>query len=110
MTDLTVAEIVDESEPLIGAVPVYGPPVVLLAIPWLLFGLMLAGPFALIATIVVLLAAVVAVFALIGAILASPVLLVARLRRERDPRAFLSRRPVTDAGAALPDEGPDPRG
>jgi hypothetical protein len=88
MTDLTFGEIVDESEPLIGAVPAYGPPVAFVAIPWLLFGLMLAGPFAVIATVVVLLLAVAAGVVLIGAILASPWLLVRRLRRHRGPRAF----------------------
>ena len=77
----TLGEIVDESEPLIGAVPVYGPPVVLFAVPWLLFGLMLAGPFALLLTLVVPLVAVAALVALVGALLAAPYLLVARLRR-----------------------------
>ena len=58
----------------------YGPPVLLLAAPWLLLSLMLVGPFALLVTFLVLLAAAVAVVGLIGAVLAAPYLLVRHLR------------------------------
>jgi hypothetical protein len=49
----TFAE-VHETRPLIGVIPVAGPPVIVVAGPWLLLGLMLAGPFALLLTVVVL--------------------------------------------------------
>jgi hypothetical protein len=76
----TFGETLDETVSLIGVVPVYGPPIVLLAGPWLLFALMLAGPFALLFTFAVLLVAAWALVGLIGAILAAPSLLVRRLR------------------------------
>jgi hypothetical protein len=75
-----VREIADETLPLVGAVPFYGPPVVLVAAPWLFLSLLLAGPFALFVTIVGLLAVVVALVAVVGAMLAAPVLLVRHLR------------------------------
>ena len=73
----TVGETLDETLPLVGAIPVYGPPVVFLAGPWLFLALMLAGPFALLVTFVVLLAAAAALVGLIGA----------------DPRGAVSARP-----------------
>ena len=78
--DSTVREMLDETLPLVGAVPVYGPPVVVLAVPWLLLTLMLAGPFTVLVTFVVLLAAVAVLVGLIGAILAAPFLLVRHIR------------------------------
>jgi hypothetical protein len=78
--DPTVREMLDETLPLVGAVPVYGPPVVVVAAPWLLLVLMLAGPFALLVTFVVLLAAATVLVSLIGAILAVPYVLVRHLR------------------------------
>jgi hypothetical protein len=83
----TLREELDETLPLVGAVAVYGPPVVVLAGPWLLLALMLAGPFALLVTLVVLLVAAAAIVGLIGAILAAPYLLVRQLRGHRPPRA-----------------------
>jgi len=68
-----------EISPLIGAVPVEGPPAILLALPWLSLVLLLAGPFALLATIVV----AVLVIAALAAIVASPFLLVRHLRAVR---------------------------
>ena len=76
----TARAMLAETLPLIGAVPVYGPPVVLVAGPWLLFGLMLAGPFAVLFTLVVVLVAAAALVGLVGAILAAPYLLVRHLR------------------------------
>ena len=76
-------EIVQETEPLSGAVPVYGPPIALVTLPWLLIGLMLAGPFALLVTIVVAFVVAAGLVALIGAILATPVVLARRLLRVR---------------------------
>src|SRR4051794_37196480 len=73
----TAGTMLDEILPLFGAIPLYGPPVVFFAGPWLLFGLMLAGPFALLMTIVI---AMLAAGLLIVAIAASPYLLVRHLR------------------------------
>jgi hypothetical protein len=75
----------DEIVPLIDAVPGYGPPI-LLAGPLVLFALALAGPFLVLLTLVLLLAAVAILVALAGAIVASPYLLVRRFGGHRHPR------------------------
>jgi hypothetical protein len=72
-----------EISPLIGAIPVEGPPAILLALPWLLLVLLLAGPFALLATIVVALLVVALIVAAVAALVASPFLLVRHLRAVR---------------------------
>ena len=74
------AEALDETLPVAEVIPVYGPPVFLLLVPWAFFGLLLAGPFAVLVTLVVALVAAWALVALIGAALASPFLLVRHLR------------------------------
>jgi ABC-type bacteriocin/lantibiotic exporter with double-glycine peptidase domain len=78
---------------LIGAIPgAAPPPVIFLAGPWLLFALMLSGPFAFLVTLVVVMLVAATVFvaltAAILAILAAPYLLVRRLRGHRARRAF----------------------
>jgi hypothetical protein len=70
----------DEIVPLIGAIPLYGPPVAFFAIPWILFALLLAGPFALLVTIVIALLAAGLLIGALAAIAASPYLLVRQLR------------------------------
>ena len=85
----TLGETLDETVPLIGAIPVYGPPVVLVAGPWLLLALMLAGPFALLVTLVVLLAAAATLVGVIGGILSTPYLLVRHHRRCRAGHASM---------------------
>jgi hypothetical protein len=77
----TAGAMLDQILVLIGVVPVYGFPVLLVAGPWLLFALMLAGPFAVLVTLVVVLVAAAVLVGLIGAILAAPFLLVRHLRR-----------------------------
>lgn len=72
-----------EISPLLGAVPVEGPPAILLALPWLFLVLLLAGPFALLATIVVAMLAVALVVCALAAIVASPFLLVRHVRAVR---------------------------
>jgi hypothetical protein len=73
-----------ELVPLIGFVPAYGPPAIFVLGPWLFLVLMLAGPFAcLFALVVVMIVAATVLAALtaaILAILAAPYLLVRRLR------------------------------
>lgn len=85
--DPTLGETVDETVPLVGVVPFYGPPVVVVAGPWLLLSLVLAGPFAVLVTFAALLAAAAALVALIGATLVAPYLLVRRLRADRAAHA-----------------------
>jgi len=87
----TFGDTLDETSPLVGVIAVAGPPVVILAGPWLLFGLVLAGPFAVVLTLVVLLGAAAALVGLIRAILAGPYRLFRDLRgngaRHRSIRA-----------------------
>jgi hypothetical protein len=75
----------EEIVPLIDIIPGYGPPI-LLAGPLVLFALALAGPFLVLLTLVLLLAACVFLVALAGAIVASPYLLVRRFGGQRQPR------------------------
>ena len=70
----------DETLPLIGAIPLYGPPVVFFATPWILFALLLSGPFALLMTFVIGLLAAGLLIAAVAAVAASPYLLVRHLR------------------------------
>ena len=79
----TIGEILEQIIPLIGVIAVVAPPVVFLAGPWLLLGLMLSGPFALVVTLFVLAMALVALAASIVAILAAPYLLVRYVREHR---------------------------
>src|SRR3954470_8672784 len=72
----TLGDMVAEVGPLVGAVYVAGPPVLVAWVGTVLFALMLAGPFVLIVTLVVALAAAAAVVTLAGAILATPYLLI----------------------------------
>jgi hypothetical protein len=79
-TQPTAGALLDEVEPLIDAIPLYGPPIVFFAGPWILVALLLCGPFALLMTVVIaLLAAGLAIVA-IAAVAASPYLLVRHLR------------------------------
>jgi hypothetical protein len=87
--DPPLGEMLAETHPLIGVVPVAGPPVVLVAGPWLLLALMVAGPFALLFTFVLLLVAAAALVGLVGAILTAPFLLVRRVREHRARHASL---------------------
>src|SRR4051794_25497758 len=72
----TLGDMVAEIGPLVGAIYVAGPPVLVAWVGTVLFALMLAGPFVLIVTLVVALAAAAAVVALAGTILATPYLLI----------------------------------
>jgi hypothetical protein len=69
--------------PVIDTVYVAGPPVLLAWAGTVLFALMLAGPFALLVTLVVVLVAAAALVTLAGAILAAPYLLIRHLRPRR---------------------------
>jgi len=76
----TLAEAVEETEPLIGFIPGFGPPAVLILGPWVFLALLLAPPFAVLVTLVLLVVTAAAVVALIGTIVAAPFLLVRRVR------------------------------
>jgi hypothetical protein len=72
-----------ELAPVVGAIFVAGPPVALAWTATVLFALMLAGPFALVAAFVVVLLAAATAVALAGAILAAPYLLVRHVAKRR---------------------------
>jgi hypothetical protein len=76
---------------LIEFVPAYGPPAVFVLGPWLVLGLVVAGPLAwLFALVVVIIVAATVLAGLTAAILVAPVLLVRRLRRRRARHAPIS--------------------
>jgi hypothetical protein len=72
----TLGDVVAEIGPLVGAVYVAGPPVLMAWVGTVLFALMLAGPFVLIVTLIVALGVAAAGVTLAGAILATPYLLI----------------------------------
>jgi hypothetical protein len=85
----TFGEMLAEIIPLIDAPAGYGPPVIFLAGPWLLLGLMLSGPFAVLVILVVfMVVSATVVVALTVAILVVPYLLMRRLRARRARHAF----------------------
>ena len=93
----TFGKLVDEIIPLADVVVVAGPPVLFVAIPWLLFALMLSGPFAVLVALTVLLAVAAVLFAAVVAIIATPYVVVRRVYH-RYRAAHVSRIP----GAHLP--------
>ena len=76
----TGADMLDEAESLICTMALYGPPVIFLVAPWLLLGLVLIGPFAVLVALVVALLAAVALVVGIAALLATPFLMIHRRR------------------------------
>jgi hypothetical protein len=72
-----------ETAAVIGAPAFYGPPVSFLLGPWLFLVLLLAPPFALVFTVVLVLAVGAGLLAALAALLASPYLLVRRLLAHR---------------------------
>ena len=78
-----LGDMLDDMVPVLGTVFVAGPPVLVAWAGTVLLALMLAGPFALLVTLIVVLVAAAALVALAGAILATPYLIVRHLRRHR---------------------------
>ena len=76
--------------PVVDTVYAAGPPVLLAWAGTVLFALMLAGPFALVATLAIVLVAAAAVVALAGAILATPYLLIRHFRMRLATRSHFS--------------------
>jgi hypothetical protein len=98
----TLGDQLAEVLPIIDTVYVAGPPVLVAWAGTVLFALMLAGPFALVATLVVVLVAAAAVVALAGAILATPYLLIRHFRLRLAKRRQVSevRAPIATVVAA----------
>jgi hypothetical protein len=88
----TAGDLLSEVLPVIDTVFVAGPPVLVAWAGTVLLALMLAGPFALLVTLVVALAAAAALVTLAGAILATPYLLIRHLRVRLATRHHVSER------------------
>ena len=76
---LTLGGLLDQTAPLLEAPAFFGPPIVFVLGPWLLLVLLLIGPFALICTALLVLAAAIGALALLMALLVSPYLLIRHL-------------------------------
>ena len=101
----TLGDQLAEVLPIVDTVYVAGPPLLAAWAGTVLFALMLAGPFALLAAFVVALAAAAALVTLAGAILATPYLLIRHFRARVAKRRHVSEAPapiatVVAAGAA----------
>lgn len=77
----TLGEMVDEFLPLIGVILVAGPPVILIAGPWLLLVLLLSGPFALLVAFGVVMVATAVLLATLAGTFVAASILVRRLHR-----------------------------
>ena len=88
----TLGDQIADVLPVVDTVYVAGPPVLVAWAGTVLFALMLAGPFALLVTLVVALAAAAVLVALAGAILATPYLLVRHFRLRLAKRRHVSER------------------
>ena len=77
---LTLAELLGATVPLISAPAYFGPPVIFLLGPWLILVLLLIPPAAVLITLVLVALLGVGLLAAIGALIASPYLLVRHLR------------------------------
>lgn len=90
---LTWGQVFDETTPGIGAPAFFGPPVSFVLVPWLFLVLLLMGPFALVVTLVLVLALAAGMLALLVAVIASPYLLIRHLHAHgtvhAKPRASL---------------------
>jgi hypothetical protein len=82
----TFREFLKEILPRIFVVPVAGPPVILLLGPWLLLVLLVIPPAALLITLVLVVAVAAGLLVALGALVASPYLLVHHLRERHAAR------------------------
>jgi hypothetical protein len=83
----TWREVFKEAAPMIDAPAFYGPPIIFVLGPWLFMVLLLIGPFALVFTVLLALAAAAALIAVFVAAIASPYLLMRHLRSYLTARA-----------------------
>ena len=90
----TVGDIVDEIVPVAGLILVEGPPVIYVLAPWLLLGLMLSAPFAVLVVFAVAAAVAAVLLVALAGVVATPYLLLRGLRRR-----YLASRPIVPAGA-----------
>src|SRR3954454_6127200 len=72
----TPVEALDETASLIGAPPIYGPPIIFVLGPWLLVVLLLIPPAAFLITLVLVVAVAAGLLVAVSALVASPYLLV----------------------------------
>jgi hypothetical protein len=79
----TLGDMLTDIVPVLATVWVAGPPVLVAWAGTVLLALMLAGPFAFLVTLIVVLVAAAALVTLAGAILATPYLLIRQLRAHR---------------------------
>jgi hypothetical protein len=89
----SLGDMLADTVPVIDTVFVAGPPVLLMWAGTVVLALMLAGPFALLVTLVVVLVAAAALVTLAGAVVATPYLLVRHLRGHRARHATRSTPP-----------------
>jgi len=80
-------DVLDDISPVVGVIAVAGPPVVFVAGPWLLMGLMLSGAFAFAVALVLVALLLAALTIAVLAILAAPFLLARHVRARRAQRA-----------------------
>jgi hypothetical protein len=92
----TLAERLSETVPLISAPAFFGPPVIFLLGPWLLLALLLIPPAAFLIMLVVIVAVVAGLLVALGALIASPYLLV----RHRHARHSIAHAAPTASEAA----------
>jgi hypothetical protein len=83
---LTWAEALGATVPLISAPAYFGPPVVFVLGPWLLLVLLLVPPAAVLITLVLVVLLAAALLAALGALIASPYLIVRHLRTRHAER------------------------
>ena len=83
----TWGEVFAQTAPIIGAPAFFGPPVIFVLGPWLLLVLLLIGPFALILTLLLVMALAGALLAVFVAVIASPYLLIRHLHAHGTVRA-----------------------
>ena len=83
----TWGEVFAQTAPIIGAPAFFGPPVIFVLGPWLLLVLLLIGPFALILTLLLVMALAGALLAVFVAVIASPYLVIRHLHAHGTVRA-----------------------
>jgi hypothetical protein len=100
----TASRILQETVPEAFFIPQAGPPVILLLGPWLLLVLLIIPPAAFLITLGLVLAVAAGLLAALGAVIASPYLLVRHLRARQPvwrPRLGSLRRPARLAASVL---------
>jgi len=95
----TAVETLHETASLIGAPPIYGPPIIFVLGPWLLLVLLLIPPAAFLITLVLVVAAAAGVLVAVSALVASPYLLVRHMLARHAARR---RRVASEHRAARP--------